>query len=87
MPVFVAWERVRSVEQSGHLGHELGLSREHSGAVNFLGVIDQDLDRNLQPATKLGLVDRVHINPDAVDFKCKLLPADVAAGCQLELCT
>src|SRR5260370_20024081 len=76
-PLFLAGYGVLSVEQSGHFGHELSLCSEEPRAIDVLWVVVQYFDRNLQPLTEFGLIDRIHINPDALDLQLAVPAADV----------
>ena len=78
-PILLTGQRIRSVEQSGHFGHELSLCCENPGAIDILCVVHQNFDWNLQPLTEFGLIDRIHVNPDALDIELEFPATDVVA--------
>ena len=77
--ILLTGQRVRSVEQGSHFGHELSLCCKQPGPIDLLGVVHQNFDRNLQPSTELGLINRIHINPDPLDLELEFPAADVLA--------
>src|SRR2546428_4120590 len=78
-PILLTGQRIRSVEQGGHFGHELSLCCENPGAIDILCVVHQNFDWNLQPLTEFGLIDRIHVNPDALDIELEFPATDVVA--------
>src|SRR5713226_2257724 len=76
-------EEIKGLVEQLRLTHALPTSgsqdSSHDSEVDAFAGVDQDFDRNLQPLTEFGLIDRIHINPDALDLQLEFPAADVVA--------